>query len=62
MMENQEPPKREPVFSNEEAWDLVAPIYHAAEGASAYKHYKGVIRPATVDEQVAVVWRGMVDG
>jgi len=31
-------------------------------GDQAYKHYKGVIRPATVDEQVAVVWRGMVGG
>lgn len=30
-------------------------------GDQAYKHYKGVIRPATVDEQVSVVWRGMVE-
>jgi hypothetical protein len=30
-------PKREPLFSDTEAWDLVAPIYHAVEGCSGCK-------------------------
>ena len=32
-----------PLLTNEEAWDLAAPIYHAAEGASGYEVKKRLI-------------------
>ena len=35
--------ERVPLLTNEEAWDLAAPIYHAAEGASGYEVKKRLI-------------------